>query len=245
MSERWELLPVLIATRYGDAATRRQAFRAGASDVLVKPIVPDELLARVGLLLERARLIRDRSEKDALSGLLLRRPFLDAVQRALGLAARESKTVSLALIDLDHFKRVNDEYGHATGDAVIAELGQLLRRKFRVEDLRGRWGGEEFILAFPGQTGETTERLVRRLLDEFSALRIPTDDGRTVSVTFSAGVAEFPADGDTAATVIRRADERLYASKRAGRNRVSLVAPAGTERPSSLEVQSSDGDQKG
>jgi diguanylate cyclase (GGDEF)-like protein len=220
MSQRWELLPILVATGRGDVETRVKAFRAGASDVLVKPILADELLARVGVQLERARLVRDRSEKDSLSGLLLRRPFLEAVHRGLSLAARENKPYSVALLDLDHFKRVNDDFGHAAGDSVIAGLGSLLRRKFRLEDLRGRWGGEEFIVAFPGQTGATTASLVTRLLDEFRKLTFQTEKG-PLSATFSAGVAEFPVDGSAAATLIKSADDRLYVSKQQGRARVT------------------------
>ncbi|MDP3505636.1 MAG: response regulator [Myxococcales bacterium] len=219
-SERWELLPILIVTAHLEPALRLRAFRAGASDVIGKPVLPEELLARVGVQEERMRLLRDRADKDPLSGLMLRRAFVEALQRPLATCAREKKPLSLVLLDIDHFKKVNDTWGHLAGDRVIAGLGELLRRRFRVEDLRARWGGEEFVLVFPGQGQEFAVQAAQRLLREFSELRFPADDGQPFGATFTAGVAESPADGNSIATLIRSADSHLYAGKREGRNRV-------------------------
>ncbi len=220
MSERWELLPILIVTAHLDPELRLQAFRAGASDVIGKPVLPEELLARVGVQEERVRLQRDRADKDPLSGLMLRRAFVEALQRPLSACAREKKPLSLVLLDLDRFKQINDTHGHLSGDRVIAGLGQLLRRRFRVEDLRARWGGEEFVLAFPGQGKTFAALAARRVLTEFAALRFSADDGTPFGATFTAGVAECPAEGYSLATLIRSADALLYEGKRAGRNRV-------------------------
>jgi diguanylate cyclase (GGDEF)-like protein len=225
MSERWEFLPILIFTARLDMETRLRAFRAGASDVVGKPILPEELLARVGAQEERVRLLRDRADKDPLSGLMLRRAFTEAFQRALAACVRERRPLSLVLFDLDHFKLVNDTYGHLAGDRVIAGFGALLRRRFRVEDLRVRWGGEEFILVFPGQGVDLATQSASRLLREFGDLRFSGDEQQTFGATFTAGVSSYPDDGTSLSSLIRRADELMYAGKVAGRS----VVQAGTQ----------------
>ncbi len=225
-SERWELLPILVVTARIDAETRLRAFRAGASDVIAKPILPEELLARVGVQSERVRLLRDRADKDSLSGLLLRRAFVEAFQRSLAICSREGKPLSLVLLDLDHFKSLNDTYGHLAGDQVIARLGDLLLKRFRADDLRGRWGGEEFVIAFPGMGAEFAVQAIRRLLREFSALRFSTDDKRLFGATFTAGIAAYPGDGASISALIRHADALLYAGKREGRAQVAGNAPS-------------------
>jgi diguanylate cyclase (GGDEF)-like protein len=223
MSNRFELLPILMVTGRTDYQTRLRAFRAGASDVVAKPVIPEKLLARVGVQLERMRLLRERADKDSLSGLLLRRAFIEAFQRALASSARDRKPLSLVLLDIDFFKRINDEHGHLAGDLVIARLGDLLRRRFRVEDIRGRWGGEEFVLAFPGQNAEFAQRAAGRLLADFSQVRFASEGGEPFGATFTAGVAAYPEDGTSISALLRRADELLYVGKRQGRNQVWSV----------------------
>ncbi|OIP28784.1 MAG: hypothetical protein AUK47_28985 [Deltaproteobacteria bacterium CG2_30_63_29] len=220
MSDRWEMLPILLVTAQTDANTRLRAFRSGAFDVIPKPVLAEELLARVGVQNDRVRLVKERSDKDGLSGLLTRRAFLESVQRDLARCQRESLPLSFALLDIDRFKDVNDSHGHLAGDRVIARLGELLRRRFRLDDLRARWGGEEFILAFSGQDAEFAKEATSRLLQEFSAQQFEADDGAKFEVSFTAGIAAFPDDGTTILSLIRSADERLYLGKEAGRARV-------------------------
>ena len=236
MSESFEALPILIVTGQTDDHTRLLAFRAGASDVVAKPVLPEELLARVGVQLERVRLLRDRADKDSLSGLLTRRALVEAFHRALAVATRDKKPLSLALIDIDRFKKVNDTYGHLVGDQVIAHLGDLLRRRFRLEDLRGRWGGEEFILVFPGQGAEFAARAAALLLGEFCELQFASDDGQPFTATFTAGIASYPEDGTSIPALVRRADERLYEGKQKGRNQV-VAAATTASRPNHAATQ--------
>ncbi len=219
-SERFGLLPILMVTAQADDRTRLSAFRAGASDVVVKPILPEELLARVGVQIERERLQRERSDKDALSGLLSRRALIEAFQRALAAVTRQEKPLAIVLLDIDRFKNVNDTYGHLAGDEVIARFGDLLRRRFRLTDIRGRWGGEEFLLVFPGESAEFATLAAKLLLDELCQLGFTSDDGEPFHVTATAGVAAYPGDGASISALVRHADERLYVGKLRGRNQV-------------------------
>lgn len=219
-SQHWHSLPIVLVTARSDPAWRVEAFRAGGSDFLEKPIVAEELLARVRVRLEQARTQRERAERDSLSGLMLRRPFLEALSQRLAESKRYTRPLTFGLLDLDLFKSVNDTHGHSVGDQVIAAFGHLLRERFRVEDLRGRWGGEEFVVAFPGSAVQVIAKVVERLLVELSAIDFRSDSGARFRVTFTAGLAGYPDDGSSQAALIRRADERLYTGKHAGRARV-------------------------
>ena len=239
LSENYEEIPILIITAQTDDRTRLLAFRAGACDVVTKPVIPEELIARVAVQLERVRFQRDRADVDSLSGLLNRRALIAATQRALSTAMRIGTPLSMVLIDIDRFKVVNDTYGHLAGDQVIAALGNLLRRRFRVEDIRNRWGGEEFMLVFWGSDATFAEPAAAAILSEFSNLRFTSEEGATFSATFTAGVATYPEDGASVNALVRSADERLYAGKEQGRNRVvglSNDAP----RPIAADIQAAD-----
>ncbi|MBL9023532.1 MAG: GGDEF domain-containing protein [Myxococcales bacterium] len=107
---------------------------------------------------QRARRLRERLDADALTGLMRRRGFLEALTRSLAACARSARSLALVLCAVDHFKAINDRYGHESGDHVLAAFGRLLAKSFRAQDLRGRWGGEEFILAFPGETAESVRQ---------------------------------------------------------------------------------------
>jgi diguanylate cyclase (GGDEF)-like protein len=216
-------VPILFLTGRTDLESRVAAFDAGADDYLGKPLVTEELLARVRLRLERRRMLREMTERDALTRCLSRRALLDALASRLSEARRHSLVLSVALLDVDRFKCVNDRYGHLVGDQVLAALGRLLNARFRLEDLRGRWGGEEFVIVFPGETAATAGAVLSRVLDEFRALPFRGERGELFFVTFSAGVATFPADGAGVDALLRAADRRLYQAKRGGRGHV--VAP--------------------
>jgi diguanylate cyclase (GGDEF)-like protein len=216
---KWQLLPILFLTAKSSLESRVAAFHAGGDDYLAKPILEEELLARVHVRVERARLLRERAERDALTGLLLRGPFLDGLTARIAEAARHQRPLALAMLDLDHFKLINDTYGHLVGDEVLVTMGRLLAARFRAEDLRGRWGGEEFILAFPNTDAPTARGMVTRLLDELAAIEFAGEHGERFYTSFSAGIVGVR-EGATTTALIQAADERLYQAKRAGRKRV-------------------------
>lgn len=217
-------VPILFVTGRTDLKSRVAAFDAGADDYLAKPLVPEELLARVRVRLDRRRLMRDMTERDSLTRLLSRRALLDSLASRLSEARRHALVLSLAILDVDRFKRVNDAYGHLVGDQVLVSLGRLLDARFRLEDLRGRWGGEEFMVVFPGETSATAAAVLSRVLDEFRAVRFRSESGEPFHVTFSAGIACFPRDGASVDSLVRAADRRLYEGKSGGRGVV--IAPS-------------------
>ena len=222
---RWQDLPIVFLTGQTGVDARLEAFRSGGDDYLPKPVVNEELLMRVKVRLDRARLMKERSDKDTITGLLLRRAFSEHLSGMIAEAHRLKAMATICLMDVDHFKKVNDTYGHLAGDRVLTGLGQLLARRFRVDDLRGRWGGEEFILAFRRETKETMQKAILRVLDEFSRIDFKADDGRIFHVTFSGGLASYPDDGESVYDLLQTADKRLYEAKRAGRRRIVLEDP--------------------
>jgi diguanylate cyclase (GGDEF)-like protein len=216
----WRDVPILFLTSRVDAESRVEAFEAGADDYLVKPLVAEELLARVRVRLDRRRLLRELTERDPLTRCMSRRALIDALASRLSEARRHGRPLSLSLLDVDQFKQVNDAYGHLVGDHVLLALGRLLNERFRLEDLRGRWGGEEFVIVFPNESASTAASVLARVLDEFRSLRFGSEHGERFSVTFSAGVASFPSDGASVDSLIGAADRRLYEAKEAGRGKV-------------------------
>jgi diguanylate cyclase (GGDEF)-like protein len=213
-------MPILFLTARTDIESRVAAFKAGADDYLAKPLVPEELLARVRVRLDRLQLQREITERDSLTRCMSRRALLDALASRLSEVRRHSLSLSLALLDVDRFKLVNDLYGHIVGDHVLATLGRLLNSRFRLEDLRGRWGGEEFVIVFPGGTPETAAGVLSRVLDEFRGHPFVGERSERFFATFSAGISSCPDDGQTVDALFRAADKRLYDAKRRGRSQV-------------------------
>jgi diguanylate cyclase (GGDEF)-like protein len=225
---RWSGLAVIFATARTDAATVEEVFDSGADDYIPKPIVGPELVNRVANRLERVRLYRAQAETDYLTGLANRAKSDEGLTQLAALADRYAEPLSVAMLDLDRFKLVNDLHGHAVGDSVLRRLGEHLRRDFRGNDVVGRWGGEEFIVGMYGMTRENGVKRLANTLDRFGDEEF-TDSQGTLRVSFSAGVAEYPLDGRDLNAVSRAADEALYRAKAAGR---AQVLTTGTDRES-------------
>jgi len=168
-STRWHELPVLFMSSHTDAQTIQKVFAVGADDYIRKPIVAPELVARVLGWLERSRARRLRSEVDSLTGVDNRKKSTQSLNQLLRLAQRQQQSLCFALIDLDHFKEINDCYGHPVGDRVLRRFGACLREAFRDEDVVGRWGGEEFVVGLYGVNGLEGVQRLRQLLQTWQA----------------------------------------------------------------------------
>ena len=215
---RWYQLPILFTSAYQDAKTIQQVFMAGADDYLCKPIIPEELLARVLNRLDKERYRRQLTETDALTGVSNRRASLQQLNRMIKLAQRQQKHWCFIIIDLDDFKDINDHYGHDTGDMVLRSLGKLLKQVFRSEDVIARWGGEEFVF---GLYDLTKSLAINRLTDFLMIFRqqgfIDAQKNK-FKVSFSAGIAEYPVDGHSIENLYQTADKALYQAKARGKN---------------------------
>ena len=166
---------------------------------------------------------------DDLTGLATRRCFLDQLDTMAATARRVNQPLTLAMIDIDHFKPINDQHGHAVGDAVLMAIGAACRTAVRSNDVIGRLGGEEFAMLMPLTDQETAYRIVDRLREAVAAIAIPTGDGRAVSVTISVGMAMFA--NQQIDRLLLDADRALYSAKKTGRNRIVLAERSRTPVP--------------
>ncbi len=201
-----------------DTSVHLDALRAGGDDYLVKPLPPERLVASVAARVQRARTLNTFMARDSLTGLYNHSRIEEQFLRELARAHRLGTPFAYAFIDLDHFKQVNDVYGHAAGDRVLMSLARLLVHRLRRTDLVGRYGGEEFIVVLPDTDWEQAVSIIDELRESFAGIRHQVA-GSEFRVTFSAGVAGFPTFSDAVA-LARAADQALYTAKRTGRNRV-------------------------
>lgn len=165
------------------------------------------------------------SNTDALTGLSNRRYFNVVSEREFGLAVRHKKPLSALMLDLDHFKLVNDTYGHAVGDRVLVEVAAVCLQTLRSTDLCARYGGEEICVLLPETGSAETSPVAARLLEAISSLAFEADD-RRFAVTASIGVAERADDGDSLPALMKRSDDALYRAKKDGRNRIVISTPS-------------------
>ena len=177
-------------------------------------------------LVTRSQRLLQLATSDSLTGLFNRGYVDDRLAMELSRAQRYGKALSLAVIDADHFKALNDTHGHTAGDAVLKKLAEMLRGSFRQSDTAGRYGGEEFVVILPETDIVTACRKVESLRARIAGTPIElSHHGKSVRMTISAGLASYPEDGADAAELFATADERMFEAKHAGRNRVV----AGTE----------------
>ncbi len=214
-------VPVIVVGGDGSGEMRLRCVRAGADDWLPDGVLPGLLLATAAVRIERARFVRNLMEHDGLTGLLTHSAFMGHLHRAFHDHQRHpARKPSLILIDVDHFKTVNDRYGHPVGDRVLAVLGSLLRRSLRRSDAIGRYGGEEFAVLLDDLDASDAQRLIERMRAEAAALPHNDDSGSTFQVTFSAGIAAVPEGATEPEAWTAAADRALYTAKNEGRNRV-------------------------
>ena len=165
------------------------------------------------------RRLAEQAIRDPLTGLYNRRFMEESIARELVRAARNGYPVSLVMCDIDHFKSVNDDYGHQAGDRVLKALGRLLKRRCRSSDIPCRYGGEEFLLVFPDMPGDIAMEWAEHTREAVETMAV-RHQGKTVRVTASFGVAVYPTHGTTPQQVMSAADDAQYAAKAAGRNQV-------------------------
>jgi diguanylate cyclase (GGDEF)-like protein len=170
--------------------------------------------------------LRDQSIRDVLTGLFNRRYMLETCRREFSRAARAGQSISILSIDVDHFKKYNDNHGHDAGDMVLRAVGNCLENLFRNEDIPCRFGGEEFVVILPGADADAGSRRAEQLRSKTEEIVVRYLEKNLPRITVSIGVAVFPQAGDNPQAVLKAADEALYRAKEKGRNRVELSGAA-------------------
>lgn len=169
---------------------------------------------------QRFELLEEEFKRDGLTGLFNRRFFDENMLQELNRAKRLSHSLNLVLLDIDHFKTVNDTHGHHVGDEIIKALADSMQTAFRAADIPCRYGGEEFAIVMPDSSVEAASLATGRLQAEFTAMCVARKLPGADDMTFTAGIANYPKDADTVEELIIRADQRLYRGKESGRNQV-------------------------
>ena len=235
-SSELDFVPVLVASQRGETAERVRGLQLGADDYIPRPCDPAEFLARARALL-RTKQTHDRIRKlqmtleqmvvsDPLTGLHNRRYLMDRLVQEMQRSDRHGEPLAFAMIDLDGFKPINDQFGHVLGDKVLRAVGNVIAKSVRVSDVAARYGGDEFGIILPQTPPEGAMRVCERLLRAISELTLQDENGRTCKVTASLGLAYYPADDvDTPEDLVHSADGALYGAKRSGKNRYSAVRP--------------------
>jgi two-component system cell cycle response regulator len=231
-------LPILMVGEEDQTDKLAKALDLGANDYLMKPVDRNELLARVRTQIRRRRyqeLLRENYEQslslaltDSLTGLYNRRYLLSHLKRLMQDTAHRQKPLSVLMLDVDHFKQVNDTFGHAVGDLALQHLTEVMRSNVRNVDTVARLGGEEFVIVMPDTHESFAVRIADRLRQRIADTPMALPDGRALSVTVSIGCAmrDSP-DDDSLDALMQRADAALYRAKGAGRNRVEQASAPG------------------
>lgn len=232
-NDRYVSVPIIYLSAEDDLDKQLDAMSEGGDDFLTKPIKPRHLITTVRNRAARARSLKARMVRDSLTGLYNHTHILQLLEDCSFRARREGKPLSFAMLDIDHFKRVNDSHGHPMGDRVIKSLALFLKQRLRKTDYIGRYGGEEFAIVMPDTDMHNAHRVLDEIRQRFAEIHYPAQPV-DLSCTFSAGVMELY-EGADSLMLASLADDALYQAKDAGRNQVH----AGRQRQSATLIHES------
>ena len=229
-------IPILLLTSHEEISTKIRGLEQGASDYVTKPFIPEELLARVKVQLkikalqdhlkEKNQLLQKLAQTDPLTELYNRRHIMSALTSEFDRNRRFGSPFAFLMIDLDHFKRVNDTYGRMQGDKVLQSTSWEIQSVLRQYDSAARFGGEEFALLLPEAALDDAVMVAERLRENISNIEF-SGEFEDLRITASIGVAGIPHEKiNSIEDLIRLADVALYAAKNKGRNRVESISPA-------------------
>jgi two-component system cell cycle response regulator len=241
--------PIVTSVTFAGMVVARVAISPAVDAVADGAILAPILARELGAPLRMTTLVEEsqrQASTDPLTGLLNRRAFAAAIDIEIARSTRHHYPLCLMLLDVDHFKKINDTWGHAGGDQVLAAIGRLLRDTMRKSDLASRWGGEEFVLALTSTNVKGGRVAAERVRKQIAALEIRDDKGAAIPITASIGVAVMQ-PGEPLSQLVDRADQAMYGAKVGGRNRV-VVDETGSERdavaPSGEHVDHANGENE-
>ncbi|MBW2713695.1 MAG: diguanylate cyclase, partial [Deltaproteobacteria bacterium] len=246
-------IPILFLTASTDLERRVRLLESGASDTITKPFHPADLVARLRLhlklkllqdeLREKNEVLKGMSTTDHLTKLRTRRYLAEVLAVECLRSKRYKSPLSVVMADLDYFKRINDTYGHASGDEVLKGTADVLRESLRATDVAARWGGEEFLVVLPETDIQGAALWAERWREDIERHEFEDPDGKKIKITISVGVASYNDDMDNQDVLIDTADKALYRAKETGRNRVVMQGQpnsVGLGEPRELDEDVSD-----
>jgi diguanylate cyclase (GGDEF)-like protein len=217
-------IPIVFLSSEDDFDRRIEALDLGGDDFLVKPIKASHLMAVVRSRLERLKTLRSFMVRDSLTNLLNHTAFRSVLTQEVNRSKRQDTKLALAMLDIDHFKKVNDAYGHAAGDSVLKSLSRLLKQRLRRSDIIGRYGGEEFVALLLDCKAEQALEIMNEIRVHFSEVNFYPNEASALSVTFSCGISTFP-EYRNPQDLSDASDQALYIAKASGRNQVIVARP--------------------
>ena len=218
--ESFVSIPIVYLSEEMDIEKQLKAMSIGGDEFLNKTILPEHLVLSISSRAKRSRILRSYMIKDSLTGLLNHTKIKEQLTLLTARAIRSNDPLSFAMVDIDHFKSVNDTYGHPAGDRVIKSLSRLLKKRLRKTDIIGRYGGEEFAVILSGTRGEIARKIMDELRLSFTSIGHQSEE-KVFYSSFSCGVVELRPELD-AAQLNELADQALYQAKESGRNKVVL-----------------------
>jgi two-component system, cell cycle response regulator len=236
-----QFIPKVITSIQNDRKTRINAYEMGADDFIEKPIDIEEFIVRIHRQLQRKQIFDQSVLIDELTQVYNRRFLFDLLERYLKDFERSGVAFSVALLDLDYFKNVNDTYGHLTGDKVLEIFASFLKENLRSTDIVFRYGGEEFVVLFPRTNDEEAMAVVNRILNDFSKIAFQEHD-QSFNISFSAGIYMVSQPEEGSLDILKMADQALYEAKEKGRARVESANEANQPVNNILNVSVIDDD---
>lgn len=223
-------IPLVVVSARNDVNDKVRCFHLGADDYVTKPFHYEELEARIGSIITRTKTYEQMAFRDPLTGISNRRFFDHQLDLEFQRLSRYPSPMSIVFLDIDRFKRINDTYGHATGDLVLQGLAHMLQQHLRSTDLLARFGGEEFVAAMPGADAAQAKTAMEDILELMRTAPVAVQDGNVFHITFSAGICEWTPD-ITKEEWISRADSAMYEAKQSGRNQICVYQGGQNAKP--------------
>ncbi|MDO0821932.1 diguanylate cyclase [Desulfosporosinus nitroreducens] len=219
-------IPIIMVTAKAEGIDVKKALEYGAFDYIKKPIDEIEVIARIQSALrfkQSQDLLKELAMKDRLTGLYNHALLVELFEKELAKQQRNDGDIAFVMIDVDHFKRINDTYGHTSGNIVLKELANILKNSVRRGDIVSRYGGEEFSLVLPEIDKQGTWQMCERIRKKIEGLSFNTDGKESIHITVSMGIFHKSSkDNMTGSEIIQKSDEKLYQAKANGRNRVEM-----------------------
>ena len=217
-------IPIIFLSSEDDFSKRSEALDLGGDDYLIKPIKASHLMAVVRSRLERLKTLRSYMVRDSLTNLLNHTTFRNALAQEVNRCKRQKAKIALAMLDIDHFKAVNDTYGHAAGDSVVKSMSRLLRQRLRKSDIVGRYGGDEFVAILVDCDAEQAIKIMEEIRTHFTQIEFYPNEGSAHLCHLQLWHIYFP-EYPEAKNLSDAADQALYAAKAGGRNQIKIARP--------------------